>query len=68
LKDSCADAVIAELEPIRHRHDELMNDPAELRRILEDGAEQASSVAEPVLQRARAAIGVSIATGGAIPA
>jgi tryptophanyl-tRNA synthetase len=59
LKDACAEAIIAELDPIRRRHDELINDAAELRRILARGAERASRVAEPVLQRAREAIGVS---------
>ena len=58
LKDACADAIISELDPIRRRHDELMNDPAELRRTIGLGAERASRVAEPVLQRAREAIGV----------
>ncbi len=60
LKDACAHAIISELDPIRRRHDELMNDPAELRRTLERGAERASRVAEPVLQRAREAIGVGL--------
>ena len=59
LKDACADAIISELDPIRRRHDELMNDAAELLRILERGADRARCVAEPVLQRARDAIGVA---------
>jgi len=58
LKDACADAVIAELEPIRRRHDELLADRAELGRRLELGAAKAAAVADPVLRRARAAIGV----------
>jgi tryptophanyl-tRNA synthetase len=58
LKDACADAIIAELDPIRRCHDELMSDPAELRRTLARGAERAARVAGPVLQRAREAIGV----------
>jgi len=58
LKDACADAVIAELDPIRRRHDELLDDRAELRRRLELGAAKAAAVADPVLRRARAAIGV----------
>jgi tryptophanyl-tRNA synthetase len=58
LKDACADAIISELDPIRRRHDELINDPAELRRTLGRGAERASRVAEAVLQRARDAIGI----------
>jgi tryptophanyl-tRNA synthetase len=58
LKDACADAIVGELDPIRRRHDELMDDPAELRRTLVRGAERAADVAEPVLQRAREAMGV----------
>jgi tryptophanyl-tRNA synthetase len=58
LKDACAEAIIADLEPIRRRHDQLMRDPVELRRLLARGAERASSVAEPVLRRARESIGI----------
>lgn len=35
LKNTCADAIIAELEPIQRRHDELLGDPAELDRVLQ---------------------------------
>jgi tryptophanyl-tRNA synthetase len=59
LKDTCADAVIAELEPVRRRHDDLLADRAELRRHLEAGAARAAAVANPVLRRARVAIGVA---------
>ena len=58
LKNVCADAVIAELEPIRHRHDVLLSDSAELDRALQDGAARARRVAAPILARAQAAIGV----------
>ncbi len=49
LKARVADAVIAELGPIRARHAELMRDPAELDRLLARGAEHARSVALPKL-------------------
>lgn len=58
LKDACADAVIAELAPIRRRHDELLGDPVELDRMLQYGAIQARAVASQTLRRAEAAIGV----------
>jgi tryptophanyl-tRNA synthetase len=58
LKDTCADLIDAELAPIRARHDELLDDEDELRRLLADGARRAGSVAQPVLDRARHAIGV----------
>jgi tryptophanyl-tRNA synthetase len=58
LKDTCADAVDAELAPVRQRHDELIANPDELRRRLDLGAAKASAVANPVLLRARQALGV----------
>ncbi len=59
LKDICADAVIAELTPVRHRHGELVRDQDELRHHLADGAQRAIAVSDPVLQRARRAIGIT---------
>jgi len=58
LKDACIDAVVGALDPIRRRHDDLMNDPAGLAGILAQGAERARSVADPVLHRARRAMGI----------
>jgi tryptophanyl-tRNA synthetase len=58
LKAACADHVVAALEPIQRRHAELVADPAELARLLADGAARARAQAEPVLARARAAIGL----------
>lgn len=60
LKARCADAVLAELAPLRQRHRELLHDPAELRRLLTRGAERAAAVANPVLGRARAAMGLPV--------
>lgn len=58
LKSEVADAVIAELEPIQRRHDELLADPGELHRLLRMGAQKAHSVAGPTIARAAAAMGV----------
>ena len=58
LKATCADAIDAELAPVRRRHDELLADPAELERRLERGAGRAAAVADRVLARAREAIGL----------
>lgn len=58
LKDAAAEATIAELAPIRRRHDELLNDPAELDRMLARGADRAREVARPVLESAYGAMGV----------
>ena len=58
VKARCADAVVAELDPVRRRHDDYLADPAELLRVLADGARRARDVADRTLQRAREAIGV----------
>lgn len=47
LKRELTEVVIESLRPIRERYYQLMNDPAELDRILAIGAEQARAVAEP---------------------
>jgi tryptophanyl-tRNA synthetase len=59
LKATCTDAVVAELEPIRCRHDALVREPAQLRQQLDIGANRAAQVANQVLQRAREAMGVA---------
>lgn len=58
LKSAVADAVIAFLEPIRTRTRELETDPAELERLLADGASRAREVATPTLERAKLAMGL----------
>jgi tryptophanyl-tRNA synthetase len=47
LKRTVADVVVAALAPIRERHTALMQDPAELDRLLAQGAARARAVAEP---------------------
>jgi tryptophanyl-tRNA synthetase len=63
LKASCAEAVIAELAPIQQRYRELLDNPDELRRRLEVGTARATAVADRVLRRARAAIGLGEGSG-----
>jgi tryptophanyl-tRNA synthetase len=58
LKADTAAAVIAALEPVQARYHELVDDPAELRRILADGAAKASTIAAATMTRARAAVGL----------
>ena len=53
-----ADALIALIAPIRQQLEELRRDGAELDRILEAGAEQASKLADPVLEQAKLAVGL----------
>ena len=58
FKPVLADALIALIAPIRQRLEELRRDGAELDRILEAGAEQASKLAAPVLEQAKLAVGL----------
>jgi tryptophanyl-tRNA synthetase len=58
FKPALADAVIGLIAPIRQRLDELRRDPAELDRILADGAARAAEIGAPVLEKARVAVGL----------
>ena len=49
LKTAVADAVVATLDPIRLRTQELLADPAELDRLLAQGAAKANEIAERTL-------------------
>src|SRR5262249_34938030 len=59
FKPALADVLVALIAPIRERLDELRRDPAELDRILADGAQRAAELAGPVLARAKAAVGLT---------
>ena len=59
LKAATAEALIDLLAPIQARLAEFKKDPAEVERLLAMGAEKARSIAEPVLGRARRAVGLS---------
>ena len=59
FKPALADAVITLIAPIRTRLDELRKDPAELDRILAEGAARASEMGAPILARAKAAVGLA---------
>src|SRR5699024_9897976 len=58
LKADAAAAVVALLEPIQKRYQELASDPAETLRLLSVGAEKATATADDVLHRAKARIGL----------
>ena len=49
LKGEVADVVVAAIEPIRNRTEELLSDVAELDRLLADGAAKANAQAEQTL-------------------
>ena len=59
FKTAVAEVVIAKLEPIGKRTKELMDDPAELTRVLSNGAQKANEVASATLKAAYSAIGLS---------
>jgi tryptophanyl-tRNA synthetase len=57
LKKEVAEVVADELTPIRTRTQELLDDPAELERILAAGAQAARAVAAPTLKEAYERVG-----------
>ncbi len=59
FKPVLADALVGLIAPIRQRLDELRREPAELDRILADGAARAAEIGAPVLARAQAAVGLT---------
>lgn len=58
LKKDTADAVVEVLRPVQARHRELCADPAQVERVLRDGAEKARAMARPVVDSAYRAIGL----------
>ena len=57
FKDAVADSVIAALEPIQKRYDEISADKAYLQEVLSDGAERASALAHRTMLKVRKKIG-----------
>ena len=57
FKTAVADAVVEMLRPVQERHSELADDPAEVMRVLGDGAERACAMAAPKLVKAKDAVG-----------
>jgi tryptophanyl-tRNA synthetase len=58
FKQAVADAVVAYLEPVRTRYQELRSDESQLERTLASGAEKASAIAAETLRDVREAMGV----------
>ena len=58
FKSAVAEVVIAQLEPIRERTKQLMDDPAELVSLLSTGANKANEVASSTLKEVYAALGL----------
>jgi tryptophanyl-tRNA synthetase len=59
FKPALADVLVGLVAPIRQRLDALRKDPAELDRILADGAERAAALGAPILARAKVAVGLA---------
>ena len=57
FKPLLAEATVAALAPIQERYRELMDDPAELDRVLQDGRDRANAVAEATVSRVRNSLG-----------
>ena len=58
FKAALAETVVATLEPIRTRYEELMGDPGEIDRMLLQGAEKAAAVAAPTMELVREKTGL----------
>jgi len=58
FKQALLDAYHATFDPARKRYGELMNDRAELERLLKIGADKARTYAAPVISRVRGAVGL----------
>ncbi|HYU11651.1 MAG TPA: tryptophan--tRNA ligase [Stellaceae bacterium] len=59
FKPALADAVVALLAPLRARLEQFRADPAELDRLLADGADRARSLAAPTLAEAYRTVGLT---------
>ena len=57
FKTAVAEAVVEMLRPVQERYAELADDPAEVRRVLKDGAARARAIAAPKLRAAKDAMG-----------
>ena len=51
FKPALADLAVAQLSPITNEMNRLMQDPAEIDRILGDGARKADAIARPILEK-----------------
>lgn len=58
LKGAVAEAVVEMLRPIQERYRELLEDPSETAAILATGLAKARSTAQPVVARAKRAVGL----------
>jgi tryptophanyl-tRNA synthetase len=60
FKNALAELAVAKLTPITAEMRRLMADPAEIERILKDGAERARAIAEPIVQEVKKIVGFAV--------
>ena len=58
FKPKLAEVAVAAMAPVTAEMRRLMADPAEIDRVLKDGAERASAVADPVVEEVKKIVGV----------
>ena len=58
LKAAAADAVVAVAEPFAQRTQDLLDDPAELDRLMQAGSARARAAAQPTLDAVHTAMGL----------
>ncbi|TAG25722.1 MAG: tryptophan--tRNA ligase [Rhodobacterales bacterium] len=58
FKPALADLAVAKLSPITEEMNRLMADPAEIDRILGNGADRADAIAQPILERTKDIVGM----------
>ena len=63
-KEKLFERINAEIAPMRARYAELLDAPQEVEAILQAGAAKARAVAQPLVQAARAAVGIRSLTAG----
>ena len=59
FKRDLGDLIVGKWSPVQARYRELLDDPAQLDRLMARGAEQAKKIAEPILARAKRAVGLA---------
>ncbi len=57
FKPALADLAVARLGPVAQKMRRLMADPAEVDRVLQDGAARANAIAQPILEDVRQVVG-----------
>ena len=59
FKDAVADSVIATLEPIQKRYEEISADKAYLQQVMDSGSERASAIAHKTMLKVRKKLGIA---------